>query len=74
MGDRSKGAHGVAGYSKTTGRDRLLSTSIHTFLVGKGKGKGSDGEGETQGYFGGREIPVDGKRRKKSERKLVCPG
>lgn len=42
VGNRSKGAHEVTGYSKTKGRDRLLSTSIHTFLVGKGKENGSN--------------------------------
>lgn len=69
IGDKSKGAHGAAGYSKTTGRGRLLSTSIHTFLVKEGKGKGSsDGEGETQAYSGGRQIPVGGRRRKKIEK------
>ena len=71
MGDRSKGPHGVSGYSKTKGRDRLLSASIHTFLVGKERGvieKAGPG-----GYFGGREIPVGGKRRKKIERKPACP-
>lgn len=30
-----------------------------------GRGKGSDESGKTQRYFGGREIPVGGKRGKK---------
>lgn len=62
---RSKTAYVVTGYLKTKGGDRLLSTSIHTFLVGEGKGKGSNEGNKIQGYFRGRVISVGGKRRKK---------
>lgn len=67
MGDKSKGTHGVAGYSKTTRRDRLLCTSIHIFLVGKGKGR-------PRGTLEEKKLQWVGRREKKVKRKLVFPG
>lgn len=65
----TKGAYGVRGYSKTVGRDRLFSTSIHTFFIGKG----------VMGKTRARATTVEKKfqrvgRGEKNNRKPACPG
>lgn len=66
MGNRSKGVHGVAGYSKTNGQDRLLSTSIQ-FLGGE-KEWGVMNKPRSRGTWEGRKFQQVGSGEKKQNR------
>lgn len=73
MDNKSKEAHGVAGHSKTNGKDTLLSTSIQ--LLGGEKEYGVMKKARSRGTWEGKKFQRVGRGEKNpnKQRKPVCP-